>query len=104
MEEVVRKNGKIVLIAFNRCTVRRGEDVLFRSEWGRYDMAVGAKVVSVFAGAADPERFHSSALAVSETVTKRAVCQSKLPHQYPARRARPSAVLQAPRTHGAHRA
>jgi phenylalanine-4-hydroxylase len=72
VEEVVRRNGKVVLIAFHRCTVTRGNEVLFRSEWGRYDMAVGESIVSVFAGAADPERFHASAVTVSATVTNRA--------------------------------
>ncbi|MCX7570094.1 aromatic amino acid hydroxylase [Tumebacillus sp. DT12] len=73
VKEVVRRGGKIVLIAFNRCTVTLGETVLFRAEWGTFDMAVGAKIVSVFAGAADPERFHASAVAVSATVTGKAV-------------------------------
>lgn len=77
VNEVVRREGKIVLIAFNRCNVTHGQTVLFRSEWGTFDMAVGAEIVSVFAGAADPESFHASSVAVSATVTARAVLSDK---------------------------
>jgi phenylalanine-4-hydroxylase len=50
-----RKNkfGKTLLISFSDCTVTFGEKILFLPEWGIFDMAVGVKVVSVFAGSAD---------------------------------------------------
>lgn len=44
--------GKIVLISFKNCTVTHGETVLFKPEWGIYDMAVGKEVVSAYAGPA----------------------------------------------------
>jgi len=43
----------VVLATFDRCTVRLGEETLFRPEWGEFDLAFGRKVVSVFGGAAD---------------------------------------------------
>ena len=49
--------GKIVLISFKDCTVRRGDEVLFAPEWGVYDMSVGKSVVSAFSGPADPKSF-----------------------------------------------
>jgi phenylalanine-4-hydroxylase len=49
--------GKIILISFKNCTVKRGEDILFDPSWGIYDMAVGASVVSAFAGIADPNSY-----------------------------------------------
>jgi phenylalanine-4-hydroxylase len=52
-----REKGKIVLIGFDNCTVTYQGKTLFRAEWGTYDMAVGEKIVSVFAGAADREAF-----------------------------------------------
>lgn len=52
-----RENGKVVLIGLDDCTVTYKEKTLFRSNWGTYDMAVGEKIVSVFAGAADRESF-----------------------------------------------
>jgi len=49
--------GEIILISFRNCTVTHGETVLFRPEWGTYDMAVGKKVVSAFSGPADVNSF-----------------------------------------------
>ncbi|WP_139488725.1 aromatic amino acid hydroxylase [Brevibacillus dissolubilis] len=66
-----RENDKIVLIGFDNCTVTRGDQSLFQAEWGTYDMAVGEKVVSVFAGAADREHFESGTHNPSDTKTKR---------------------------------
>jgi len=49
--------GKIIIISFKNCTVTHGDTVLFRPEWGIYDMAVGKKVVSAFSGPADVRSF-----------------------------------------------
>ena len=49
--------GKIILISFKNCWVKQGEKLLFHPDWGIYDMAVGAKVISAFAGVADPGSF-----------------------------------------------
>lgn len=49
--------GKIILISFKDCTVKHGNEILFRPEWGIYDMAVGAKIVSAFSGPADYNSF-----------------------------------------------
>ncbi|MFH7014206.1 aromatic amino acid hydroxylase [Flavobacterium sp. FlaQc-52] len=50
-------HGEIILISFRNCTVTHGEEVLFRPEWGNYDMAIGKKVVSAFSGPADVNSF-----------------------------------------------
>jgi phenylalanine-4-hydroxylase len=57
MEQVLRKNGKIVLITFTSCRVTYNSKVLFDPSWGIYDMAVGEKIVSAFSGAADPDNY-----------------------------------------------
>ena len=49
--------GKIILISFKNCTVTHQDEVLFRPEWGMYDMAVGKEIVSGFSGPADVESF-----------------------------------------------
>ena len=51
--------GKIVLISFKNCTVKHNDTFLFKPEWGIYDMAVGKKIVSAFAGPADVASFES---------------------------------------------
>ncbi len=49
--------GKIILISFKNCTVTHQETILFKSEWGIYDMAVGKDIVSAFSGPADLNSF-----------------------------------------------
>lgn len=49
--------GKIILIHLEECTVANREEILYRPEWGRYDMAVGKEVISAFAGPADNTSF-----------------------------------------------
>jgi phenylalanine-4-hydroxylase len=49
--------GEIILITFKNCTVTHGDSILFRPEWGNYDMAVGKKIVSAFSGPADVSSF-----------------------------------------------
>ncbi|MDB5021459.1 MAG: phenylalanine 4-monooxygenase, partial [Pedobacter sp.] len=56
--QVLRHENKIILITFEDCTVKESSgNVLFQPEWGVYDMAVGAEVVSVFNGAADKDAY-----------------------------------------------
>nr|WP_246247428.1 aromatic amino acid hydroxylase [Piscibacillus halophilus] len=59
VKDLVRKDSKVVIVSFENCRVTLGDDVLFEPEWGVFDMAVGTDIVSVFAGAADGEAFHS---------------------------------------------
>ncbi|KLT67535.1 aromatic amino acid hydroxylase [Pedobacter sp. BMA] len=55
---LLRKNGKLLLITFEECTVTESNNnILFRAEWGTYDMAVGSKIISVFNGAADKDAY-----------------------------------------------
>lgn len=49
--------GKIILISFTDCTVSHNDQILFRPEWGIYDMAVGKEVISAFSGPADINSF-----------------------------------------------
>ncbi|AOW20801.1 aromatic amino acid hydroxylase [Urechidicola croceus] len=49
--------GKIILISFKNCTVTHKDLILFKPEWGIYDMAVGKEVVSGFSGPASMNSF-----------------------------------------------
>ena len=51
--------GKIVLISFKNCLVTHNDIVLFRPEWGIYDMAVGKEIISAFAGPASVKSFRN---------------------------------------------
>jgi len=60
--------GKILLITIDDCTVSYKDQILFMPEWGVYDMAIGKKVVSAYAGPADVHSFGDIG-KVSETKT-----------------------------------
>ncbi len=45
--------GKLMLIQLEDCTVTYKDEILFKPSDGTFDMAIGNKVVSAFAGAAD---------------------------------------------------
>jgi phenylalanine-4-hydroxylase len=50
--------GKIILISFKDCTVKHYDTILFKPEYGIYDMAVGKTIVSAFSGPADLNSFN----------------------------------------------
>lgn len=60
--------GKILIITLDECTVTYKEQVLFRPEWGIYDMAIGKELISAYAGPADVDSFMNVG-KVSETKT-----------------------------------
>ena len=62
LDRIERRNGKIILLAFSNCTVVHDSYTLFKPEWGTYDMAVGATIVSVFNAAADKDAYEQIAL------------------------------------------
>lgn len=51
------KNGGLIVLTFHDCTVTLGHKTLFQPEWGAFDMAVGANVVSVYGGPADRQAY-----------------------------------------------
>ena len=60
--------GRILLISFKNCTVTHEDTILFKPEWGIYDMAVGKEVLSAYSGPADLNSFEDLG-KVSETKT-----------------------------------
>lgn len=53
----IRHGNQPRLFVFEDCTIKQGEEFLFRPDWGTFDMACGKKVVSVFGGAADRKSY-----------------------------------------------
>ena len=70
IDKITRQDGKLILISFSDCTVKYHERVLFEPSWGTYDMAVGARIVSVFNGAADKDAYNQVALVPKERTIK----------------------------------
>ena len=68
----VRSDGRLLIIQLTDCTVQLGDEMLFEPEWGLYDLVIGEKVTSVFAGAADNEKFYADLEPVEQKpITKR---------------------------------
>lgn len=53
LTKMLSKNKKLLVLTFKNCTVTLAGEILFRPEWGNFDMGVGASVTSVFGGPAD---------------------------------------------------
>jgi len=65
--DIITESNKLLLIAFKDCTVtERNGNILFKPEWGIYDMAIGVTIVSVFNGAADKDAYEEITLISNE--------------------------------------
>jgi phenylalanine-4-hydroxylase len=70
VEKLLRRDGKLLVVSFSNCTAKFGERILFDPAWGTYDMAAGARIVSVFNGAADKDAYNQVALVPKERTIK----------------------------------
>jgi len=61
-------HGKLILIQFEDCTVTYKDQILFKPEYGTFDLAVGSSIVSAYAGSADFRSF-DNLYHVSDTKT-----------------------------------
>lgn len=64
-------HGKLILIQFEDCTVTYKDQILFKPEYGTFDLAVGSSIVSAYAGSADFRSF-DNLYHVSDTKTVKA--------------------------------
>jgi phenylalanine-4-hydroxylase len=46
-------NSGVIVATFDACTITWGDEILYRPEWGKFDLVIGSQVTSVFGGAAD---------------------------------------------------
>jgi phenylalanine-4-hydroxylase len=71
IKDILIKENKLILIAFEDCTVTESNgNILFKPEWGIYDMAIGEKIVSVFNGAADKDAYEELVFVSNEQTHK----------------------------------
>jgi phenylalanine-4-hydroxylase len=70
IDKMLRRDGKLLLIALSSCRVKYGARLLFDPDWGMYDMAVGERISSVFNGAADKDAYSQVALVPKERTIK----------------------------------
>lgn len=57
LKSITRREGKLLIMTFDQCLVTLLDQTLFLPAWGLYDMGIGEKIVSVYAGPADVEAF-----------------------------------------------
>lgn len=71
VKKIEHRDDKLILIVFEDCTVKEANgNILFKPEWGTYDMAVGEKIVSVFNGAADKDAYEEIVFVSNEQTHK----------------------------------
>ena len=70
LKEKTLRNGKLLLLGFSDCRVTYEGKSLFLPEWGTYDMAVGNRIDSAFAGPADAKGFGLEYLVPEEKTHK----------------------------------
>ena len=59
VEAIQHNDGINQIISFRDCRVKDSDgEILFKPEWGNYDLALGEDIVSVFAGTADKENYN----------------------------------------------
>ncbi len=56
-KKAIQQNKKVLLLQLQNCSVKRGDTIYFKPEWGDFDLAVGEQVMSVFGGPADRVAF-----------------------------------------------
>lgn len=58
LKNIIREDKKNIIFTFHECTVTDLDgNVLFDPSWGVYDMTVGDRIESVFAGSADKSKY-----------------------------------------------
>ena len=58
IKSFLEHNEKIQIITFENCTVKFNDQILFKPEWGEYDMVCGVELISVYGGVGDVEKFY----------------------------------------------
>ena len=58
VENIVKKQNKIILITLIDCNVIYKNKILFDSSWGKFDLIASKKITSVFGGPADSEKYY----------------------------------------------
>ncbi len=69
-ESLQRNDSSLLLLTFSDCTVQFGDQILFKPEWGIYDMAVGETIISAYNGPANADEFGFSVEVPKEKTHK----------------------------------
>lgn len=79
----MRKNSKIVALAFSTAQVKKDGKLYYDPAWGPFELAVGSRVTSVFGGPADRLQFGTTDDFVASQVPQKKYSQERLrAHQF----------------------
>ena len=80
-EKSLKLNSQTLLWTLGQCTVKLKDRVLFDPAWGKYDMAIGETISSVFGGPADRAAYGETENFVPPRVPERKYSKSELIRQ-----------------------
>ncbi len=70
LQSEIRHDQNLLMLSFSDCTVEFENKILFKPEWGIFDMAIGESIVSVANGPADPDNYGIFSEPPKETTHK----------------------------------
>ena len=83
LADQLQENSKLLLLTFTNCTVKSKDGhVLFQPSWGKYDMAIGETILSVFCGAADKDSYNETVSIPASKTNHQAYTQQDLAYQH----------------------
>ena len=59
VHSILRKKRRLLIITFTNCTVKHNQKLLFKPEWGNYDLICGSKITSAYGGPCDSSKYYS---------------------------------------------
>lgn len=80
--EPVFQQEQLLLLRFADCRVRYQDRMLFLPEYGVFDMPVGERIVSVYAGAEDPEKYFADEPLLLDSFVAKETKFTPLDHLY----------------------
>lgn len=57
LSSTFKVNGKTLILSITDCTATHNGDIIFKPEWGMFDVVLAESITSVYYGPADPENF-----------------------------------------------
>jgi len=68
VKNIHKINNSPILVSLNQCEVRLNNKQLYKPEWGTYDLSCGNKIISVFGGPADWNKFYNYTPSLEKSI------------------------------------
>ena len=57
VKEKIYEGSILLLVSFDNCEIKLGDEILFSPNWGQFDLACGKSIISVHGGPADLKNY-----------------------------------------------